>query len=586
MTPGCAHFRYVMTSAPQNGRTVTFLFDAGLFGEESDTISNSTVRRHLDDGQKAGSNFVKALERRLVDLAFGKAVPFAYQYRPAVDAKAATANEYIARCVNVIFWVDIDLCAVSHSPRGFACSEELERIGVAESGLWRISDLNKDWSLCRTYPAALAVPILADEETLRGSAAFRSKHRLPVLSWLDRHSHAAILRCAQPLVGLLGHHSRDDERLLELCCASNIFCSELLLLDARPYKNAAANKGRRGGFEDASKYVRKCGRGDGSAKVAWSTRLHFLDIDNIHTMRASLQQLQKLFYDAAGGSWGRGSKSETKYLMPAGVELREMLDGGWIGGGSQLMGPKWSHAVESTGWLGHVGRVLAGATAVAMAVAERRQTVVVHCSDGWDRTAQLVSLAMLLLDPYYRTLDGFATLIEKEWIGFGHQFKERLGKFEIDCASVDSKTGVDDAHSKQNERSPVFTQFLDCVYQLQLQFPEAFEYNEAALLYLHHHCHSGLFGNFLYNSERERTLDAGQHRTASIWSALKADRHLYTNARHCADGLSGDGHERVLLPRLGHPYLQIWRNSFCRWYDDPWEGSRCHGGLLGATSNS
>ena len=31
----------------------------------------------------------------------------------------------------------------------------------------------------------------------------------------------------------------------------------------------------------------------------------------------------------------------------------------------------------------------------------------VHCSDGWDRTSQLTSLALLLLDPYYRTYPGF-----------------------------------------------------------------------------------------------------------------------------------------------------------------------------------
>jgi len=31
----------------------------------------------------------------------------------------------------------------------------------------------------------------------------------------------------------------------------------------------------------------------------------------------------------------------------------------------------------------------------------------VHCSDGWDRTAQTCSLACIMLDPYYRTIEGF-----------------------------------------------------------------------------------------------------------------------------------------------------------------------------------
>lgn len=52
-----------------------------------------------------------------------------------------------------------------------------------------------------------------------------------------------------------------------------------------------------------------------------------------------------------------------------------------------------------------------------------KTSVVVHCSDGWDRTAQLTSLAMLMLDSYYRTIRGFEVLLEKEWLSFGHRFQ-------------------------------------------------------------------------------------------------------------------------------------------------------------------
>lgn len=93
--------------------------------------------------------------------------------------------------------------------------------------------------------------------------------------------------------------------------------------------------------------------------------------------------------------------------------------------------------------------VIASSLRVAELV-QQGSSVLIHCSDGWyvlivamllrklspipsayswfrDRTPQLVSLAMLLLDPYYRTIKGFSSLIEKEWISFGHKFKLRSG---------------------------------------------------------------------------------------------------------------------------------------------------------------
>lgn len=62
--------------------------------------------------------------------------------------------------------------------------------------------------------------------------------------------------------------------------------------------------------------------------------------------------------------------------------------------------------IDASGWLKHIKALLDAAWFMSQAV-EEGISVVVHCSDGWDRTAQVCSLSSLLLDPYYRTLQGY-----------------------------------------------------------------------------------------------------------------------------------------------------------------------------------
>lgn len=110
----------------------------------------------------------------------------------------------------------------------------------------------------------------------------------------------------------------------------------------------------------------------------------------------------------------------------------------------------------------------------------------VHCSDGWDRTAQLTSLAMLMLDGYYRTIRGFEVLLEKEWLSFGHRFQlvncllHTSWKFHCEvrpsCVTDElffliffQRIGHGDKNHTDADRSPVFIQFIDCVWQLTHQ---------------------------------------------------------------------------------------------------------------------
>lgn len=110
-----------------------------------------------------------------------------------------------------------------------------------------------------------------------------------------------------------------------------------------------------------------------------------------------------------------------------------------------------------------------------------------------------------------------------------------------------------------DERSPVFLQFLDCLSQLLLQFPDQFEYNEDLLVFIANHSTSGLFGNFLGNSEKERMLELSVHIfTRSIWDyILYKKEQFFVNRAY-------QRHDGPIWPSIAMHRFKLWERYWNR----------------------
>lgn len=502
---------------------------------------------------------------------------------------------------------------------------EFRRQGISEKlpdKGWRITNINQDYSFCDTYPAVLVVPSKISDNVLKYAKEFRSRNRIPALSYIHPVNNCTITRSSQPLAGITRRTNVQDEKLVAASFSASVsngtagsedsspmssqteglsstvmlesqltdterYEDELisrsaaiydektgkrliygaqqnnLIVDARPTLNAIMNQVQGMGSEPMDKY-----------KFAQKI---FLNIDNIHIMRSSLLKVVDALKDA-----------DLSPLPPN----RELL--------------------HQSNWLRHIHDIMDGSALIARQVGIKHSHVLIHCSDGWDRTSQLSALSQIMLDPYYRTIDGFIVLVEKDWLSFGYMFRLRSGhlnceewftvqkdafaglkvqpgesdgrtdafqnvisgakrlfssnKDDADLATMgETASGqvVDEEATVQRMVSPVFHQFLDCMYQLLRQNPTRFEFNERFLRRLLYHSYSCQYGTFLYNSEKQRK-DAGvADKTASVWDYFLCRRAEFTNPDY--DPTVDDhvkGKERIILPRLDE--IRWWHQLFGR----------------------
>ncbi|EGW04626.1 Myotubularin-related protein 6 [Cricetulus griseus] len=120
-------------------------------------------------------------------------------------------------------------------------AKEYERMGVP-NGKWKLCDANREYKVCETYPRELYVPKSAILPMIMGSSNFRSKGRLPVLSYCRQGTEAAICRCSQPLSGFSAR-CLEDEKLLKAISTANSGNHYMYVVDTRPKKITQCKNG-------------------------------------------------------------------------------------------------------------------------------------------------------------------------------------------------------------------------------------------------------------------------------------------------------------------------------------------------------
>uniref|UniRef100_A0A8C5HVX8 Myotubularin phosphatase domain-containing protein n=1 Tax=Gouania willdenowi TaxID=441366 RepID=A0A8C5HVX8_GOUWI len=149
---------------------------------------------------------------------------------------------------------------------------------------------------------------------------------------------------------------------------------------------------------------------------------------------------------------------------------------------------RWLSTIENSRWLEFVRAFLKQSAEIVYYLDGKNVSVIIQEEEDRDLNCVVSSLVQLMLDPHYRSLIGFQSLVQKEWVMAGHRFLDRCN------------------HLKKNdkEESPLFVLFLDCVWQMMNQYPAAFEFTEAYLTVLSDSMWIPLFSTFLFSSSKQR----------------------------------------------------------------------------------
>lgn len=228
---------------------------------------------------------------------------------------------------------------------------EIEFSKILATDDWRLSNINKDYKICSTYPSTVVVPKSITDEQLMLSAAFRDGGRFPVLSY--RHENGTIMmRSSQPIsTGPNVKRCRADEAILNVVLEINARSKKGFIVDTWG-KNNKSNSETDQHYSQWRKIVRPLG------------------VTNISAILDSFTRLVEACND------------------------------------THCSTDKWLSRLDNSNWLGLLVNALDASCVVAQCLDQDSCPVLVHGGKGLDSTLIITSIVQIILNPDCRTVRG------------------------------------------------------------------------------------------------------------------------------------------------------------------------------------
>ena len=315
-----------------------------------------------------------------------------------------------------------------------------------------------EFLLSTTYPKGMMVPLagnLTESDALKfyQDKMGARKNRRSLLTVMHTGDGGIVVRSSQPT----GKSSNADRKAL-LWAFPN---SDTLLVDLRPRVPALMNAWfMSGGTEDASKYKTPGGKGEHM----------YAGIGNVDDVLSA--------YHKCNSADKRNCQSWNEILGKITHTLAKIVD--------RILNPVRPHHPTA---------------------------VVLHCTDGWDRTPQMSLLVQIVLSHEVRSVDGFLSAFIREFPNRGHK-----------CSKHYSDAGL-----AEKNPAPIIPQTLEVIRYLLINNPNEFEFEEDLLEWLAGEVYSHSFVEFEGDTAKIRDeILSGNVKYDSVWRAVQS---LYANRR-------------------------------------------------------